>query len=216
MLVISIHSLGLMCIALTLLIHLVMNWDTSFVPALEPLDSTRPISRIVGFLAMAFTTFMSGVLIAFHFLQQWIKPASYGINQNGLIYGGSHVPWSSFSHYEIGPDDGLISLYSSYSPPIRNWVLHPPADIFASVLGLIQRYLSMAQPNEDDIGWRRSPVTLLLAMIALVLAGVLPALWGLTQNQFWVWGYAFITFFVVQDLGIRLITRFDGRSKKTN
>lgn len=216
MMILSIHSLGLISIAFILLMNLIMNVDTAFLPALEALDSTRFYSRIVGFLAMAFTMFMSGVLIAFHFLKQWIKPSSYAIDQNGLFYGGSHVPWSSFSHYEIGPDDGLISLYSGYSPSIRNWVLHPPAEAYASVLGLIQQNVPIDSPSLDDIPWKQSPVTFLVAMSALVLASVLPALWGLKQNQFWVWGYAFMAFFVVQDLGVRLITRFNIGLNKFN
>ena len=206
---ITLHTLGLICLTVFVWLSLVQN-NISLNAGLSWLLFA------VAALAVIFTTYSTGVAMAFHFAQPWIRPISYGISSNGLWYGGSLINWKSYSHYEIGPDDGLISLYSSYSPPLRTWVIQPPAESFSSALGFIQKNLSSMPAMDDPISWQRSPAALILEMLMLVTLALLPAVWGWIQNQSWAWIYSLIAFYFLQSLGIRLITLFDGRGQTTN
>ncbi len=202
---ISIHSIGLISLA-----ALVM-WSLTYNALFKlPADHPSFILYALASFILFFTTYVSGVMVAYHFMQQWIRPISYGISNDGLWYGGLRVDWKSYSHYELGPEHGLISLYSGYSPTLRSWVLQPPSEAFAGILGLIQKNLPAARVV-DDVPWQRSPLALVLAMSLLVISTLLPAVWGWMRNASWLWIYAFCAFFLVQWLGILLITRFDGR-----
>ena len=206
---IAIHSLGLICLAAFLLLSLARNQLLAFPPIVIP---SLLVSGVAVF-GVLFTTYASGVMVAYHFMQRWITPISYGISSDGMLYGGSAIHWQSYSHYEVGPEHGMISLYSSYSPKLRTWVIEPPAETYTGVLGLLQKNLPTLQPIEDSIHWQRSPTALILEMTALVVAALLPALWGWLQNQSWVWIYALIAFLLVNSLGVKLITIFDGRGQ---
>lgn len=217
MVTITIHSLGLVCLTAFVLMSLtrvnVSSASSSFISSL--------LFWAMAFFAVFFTTFTSGVMLAYHFAQPWISPVSYGICSAGMLYGGVLAGWKSYSHYEIEPDDGLISLYSSYSPQLRTWVLQPPAESFTSVLGLIQKSLPSVPVADESTAWQRSPFLLILDMTGLVLGALLPIAWGWFQNPSWVWIYALIAFFFLHYFGIKLITFFDGRgqaasSKKTD
>lgn len=211
MVAVTIHSLGLIGIVGLLL------WSLSgFRLFTSPPGAGQLLLSILAMFALFFTSYVTGVMIAYHMAQPWIRPASYGISEAGLMYGGSLVEWKSYSHYEIGPDEGLISLYSSYSPQLRTWVLRPPAELFARVLGLIQKHVSQMPPIESSSTLQRSPLALILKMSALVVAASLPALGGLSRGQAWVWMYALPAFFVVHYFGIQLITRFDGRAQSSD
>jgi hypothetical protein len=202
---ISIHSLGLISFAALVVWSLTHN-------ALFKLPADNPsflLYALASFM-LFFTTYVSGVMVAYHFTKQWIRPVSYGISSDGLWYGGARVNWKSYSHYEIGPEQGLISLYSGYSPALRSWILQPPSESFAGILGLIQQHLPAATGMEET-AWQRSPLALVLAMSLLVIVTLLPAVWGWMRNASWLWIYAFCAFFLVQWLGVLLITRFDGR-----
>lgn len=210
MAVISIHSLGIFGLTVALLISLAKNGSATIFPVLETTTSLKILLLLFSVGGTALTTYASGVTFAYHFAQQRIKPASYGISDLGMYYGGLFIPWISFSHYEVGPD-GLIFLYSSYSPRLRTWVLQPPAKTFTSVLRLIEKSLPTYNFFDHQLPLRRSPLALLSTMVTLIFVALLPAVWGLMENQLWVWGYAIAAFFIVQGLGNKLITRFEGR-----
>jgi hypothetical protein len=211
MVAITIHSLGLIGIVGLLL------WSVSGFRLFTSAPGTGLLLlSILAMFAVFFTSYVTGVTIAYHIAQPWIRPASYGISEAGLMYGGSLVEWRSYSHFEIGPDEGLISLYSSYSPRLRTWVLRPPSELFAGVLGIIQNHLPHVPPTEFSSSLQRSPGALILQMAALVSAAILPALWGLSRGQAWVWIYALLAFFVVHYFGIQLITRYDGRAQSSD
>jgi hypothetical protein len=159
------------------------------------------------------TAYTSGTVIAYHFARRLAGPRSYGISKEGIFFGKSLMSWKTCSHYELGPDDGQISLYSSYSPALRTWVFQPSPDSFPSVLALIQENLPASAPTGDLIGWQHSPLMLSLQMTALTVFLSLPAVWGLLRNQSWVWVYAFVQFYFVGLLGNKLITIFAGRGK---
>ena len=210
MVAISLHSLGLVCLA-----ALVLASVSSSTLFLQPIELNQSLLLFVfALFAVSFSTYASGVMVAYHIAQPWIRPVSYGISSEGMYYGGSLIGWKSYSHYELGPEKGLISLYSSYSPPLRTWVIQPPAESFSSVLRLIQQNLPSAPPSDFD-SWQRSPFGLILSMSVLDLAVLLPVLWGWTQNRSWTWSYALIAFFFLQYLGIKLITLFDGRGQSS-
>jgi hypothetical protein len=207
MIAITVHALGLFCLAVFVLdgvtgLHSFTGSQTA---------SPTFLLSAITLLAVFFTAFSSGVAVAYLFAQPWIRPVSYGISGDGMLYGGSLIGWKSYSHYEVGPDDNMISLYSSYSPQLRTWVFQPPAESFAIILGLIQKNLPSASPAEDSISWQRSPLTMILEMAALVIVALLPAVWGWINNLSWVWMYALLAFFFVQSFGVKLITVFDGR-----
>jgi hypothetical protein len=206
---INLQSLGLAALTLFTVFSVL---GSPLFAAPPRLDGSLLVS-ILALFAMFFTTYVTGVMVAYHLAQPWIRPASYGISEAGMMYGGSLIAWKSYNHYETGPDDGLISLYSSYSPQLRTWVLQPPTELFASVLGLIRKHLPDLPPADDSGSWQRSPSALILQMATLVLAAVLPAWWGWSRNLSWVWAYASIAFFLLHSFGIQLITRFDGRGQ---
>src|SRR5215211_1605423 len=158
MVAITLHSLGLLCLTGFVLLSITRNDLFAFPPKISP---SLLVSALALF-AVFFTTYSSGVMVAYHFTQQWISPITYGICSDGLLYGDSLIPWKSYSYHEAGPDHGLISLYSSYSPLLRTWVIQPPADSFASVLGIIQKNVRSLPPTVDSIPWQRSPFTLIL------------------------------------------------------
>jgi hypothetical protein len=209
MVAITMHSLGLICLNAFLLISLTRDNEFTLLPS----SVSVPLFAVA---VLILTTHMSGGLIAHNFMlfaQQWIKPVSYGICANGMLYGGSLISWKSYSHHEVGRDDGLISLYSSYSPPLRTCVIKPPPEFFRSVLGVIQKNLPSAQPTGDSLSWHRSPPTLILAMALLALGAPLPAVWVWIEDQSWVWIYVSLAFSFVLILGNQLLTVFDGRGK---
>jgi hypothetical protein len=206
---ISIHTLGL--IGLAAFVCLSAARINFYAPGSNAISSF--LLSALSWFAVFFVTYSSGVAVSYHFAQAWISPVSYGISGEGLWYGGMLIGWKSYSHYEIGPDAGLISLYSSYSPPLRTWVLQPPADSFAGVLGLIQKNLPSIPPAADSVAWQHSPPALILEMVMLVIGTLLAITWGWFQSPSLVWMYAFIAFFFVQYLGIKLMTLFDGRGQ---
>jgi len=206
---ITIHTLGLIGLAAIVCISAA---QIKFVTASSNAVSSFLLSALSGF-AVFFVTYSSGVAAAYHFAQPWIRPVTYGISHDGMWYGGIRVDWKSYSHSEVGPEAGLISLYSSYSPSLRTWVLQPPAESFASILGLIQKNLPSMPPTDGFISWQRSPLMLILEMALLVIGPLLVITWGWFQNPSMVWMYAFIAFFFVQYLGIKLMTLFDGRGQ---
>jgi hypothetical protein len=208
MMTLTIHSLGLICLTAVLLFALISNEVLIFPPG-----PTRAAPFLLALVGIFFTTYASGTAIAYHFVRRWVGPISYGISRDGIFFGKSLIGWKSYSHYETGPDDGQISLYSSYSPSLRTWVLQPSPESFTRVLGLIQENLSPALTIDDSTSWQRSPLVMILEMTALVLGLMLPALWGLMQSLAWVWIYALAAFLLVSILGNRLMTVYDGRGK---
>ena len=206
---VTIHTLGLVALAVFVWIsatsfHL---FDTS-----QNTISSLMLS-IVALLAVFFTANSAGVALAYHVAQRWIRPISYGISDDGMWYGGMLIGWKSYSHYEVGPEDGLISLYSSYSPPLRTWVIQPPPESFSRVLGLIQKNLSAAPAMDDSISAQRSPLMLILEMAVLVIGVLLLIVWGWFQIPSWIWIYAFVAFLFVHYMGVKLMTLFDGRGQ---
>jgi hypothetical protein len=205
MIVLTIHSLALICFAG------LIAWSLTHHPSFKLPTETPPfLLYVAAYFILFYTTYVVGVTVAFHFAQPWIRPISYGISNDGLWYGGSRVDWKSYSHYELGPEHGLISLYSGYSPALPSWVLQPPSESVAGILGLIQKNLPSATAAEA-MSWQRSPLALISTMLLLVIVTLLPAVWGWLRNTSWLWIYAFCAFFLVQWLGVKLITRFDGR-----
>lgn len=216
MIAITLHSLGVIGLTAMLLISLDKNEGATMFPHLETTPLLKMLLLAFSIGGAALTSYTSGLTIAFHFTQQWIKPAGYGIRDLGISYGGLLIPWVSFSHYEIGPEDGMISLYSSYSPSLRTWVLQPPVELYTSVLGFIQKNVPKAIFADRQIPLWRSPITLLFTMAVLVFVTLIPAICGLVYNQLWVWGYAIVAFYIIQKFGNDLITRFEGRVKATD
>jgi len=212
MIAITLHTFGLVC--LTALVLLSLTGSNLF--AGSPNANPSLLLSAIALFAVFFTSYSSAVALAYHFAQPWIHPVSYGISGDGMWYGGSLIGWKSYSYYEVGPDDGMISLYSSYSPPLRTWVIQPPAESFSRILGILQKNLSSTSPAGDSVPWQHSPLILILGMALLITGTLLPAVWGWTQNQSRVWIYALIAFFFVQYFGIKLITLFDGRGQTWN
>jgi len=212
MFAITLHTLSLVCLT-ALILRSVAHSElfSSFSLSIPSL-----LLSVLALFAAFFTPYASGVAVAYHFSQSWISPINFGINGDGMLYGSSLIPWKSFSHYELGPDDGLISLYSSYSPALRTWAIRPPGDWFTGVLALIQKNLSSWSPAEDSIPWQRSPSILILGTAILVILPLLPAIWGSLQDRWWVWIYALIAYFFVQYFGIKLFTIFDGRGETSH
>jgi hypothetical protein len=207
---ITIHSLGLLCLAVLLLLNLRQTRLLTFVPG-SPLEWLLSILALFGIFL---TTYTSGTVIAYHFARRLAGPRSYGISREGIFFGKNLMSWKTCSHYELGPDDGQISLYSSYSPALRTWVFQPAPESFSSVLALIQENLPASVPMGDAIPWQRSPLMLSLQMTALTMCLSLPAVWGLFRNHSWVWIYAFVQFYFVGLLGNNWITIFSGRGKE--
>src|SRR5215216_1363349 len=110
-LAITLHTLSL--VSLTALILLSVARSNLFSTVSFAIPSL--LFSVLALFAVFFTPYASGVAIAYHFAQSWISPITFGLRQDGMLYGSMLIPWKSFSHYEVGPDDGLISLYSSYS-----------------------------------------------------------------------------------------------------
>ena len=209
---ITIHTLGL--IGLAAFVCLSAARINFYAPGSNAISSF--LLSALSWFAVFFVTYSSGVAVSYHLAQPWISPVSYGISEQGMWYGGILVGWKSYSHYEIGPEAGLISLYSSYSPLLRTWVLQPPAESFAGILGLIQKNLPSMPPADDSISWQRSPRALVVEMLILVISTLLAIAWGWTRSPSQVWIYALIAFFFVQYLGIKLMTLFDGRGQIAN
>jgi hypothetical protein len=207
--VISIHTFGLVGLAAFVCLSAA---QIGFSTASSSSVSSFLLSFLAWF-AVFFVSYSSGVAVAYHFAQPWIRPVSYGICSDGMLYGGILVGWKSYSHYEIGPEDGLISLYSSYSPPLRTWVLKPPAESFTRVLGLIQKNLPSMPPMESSTSWQHSPLALILEMVILVIGALLTITWGWLRIPSLIWIYALIAFFFLQYLGIKLMTLIDGRGQ---
>ncbi len=208
MVAITIHSLGFIGLAAVILRYLIRSEAIRFPPVSTPRELF-----LLAVVAVFYTAYRSGLSIGFHLGMPLIRPVSYGISNAGLWYGGCLIRWKAYSHYAIGPDNGQISLYSSYSPRLRTWVLQPPPECLVGVLELIQKNLSRAAAIEEPIPWQRSPLALILGISALVLGASVPALWGLLQNLSWTWLYALAVFLLVDILGKGLMTVFDGRGK---
>lgn len=203
---VSLHTLGLVGLAAMVWISVTrLNVAANGISSL--------LLSALAWVAVFFTAYSSGVAVAYHLAQPWISPVSYGICGAGLLYAGILIGWKSYSHYEIGPEDGLISLYSSYSPLLRTWVIQPPAESFTSILALIQKNLPSAPTAVDSIPWQRAPFLLIVEMAALVIGTLLPILWGWLQHPSWIWIYALIAFIFVQYVGIKMMTLFDGRGQ---
>jgi hypothetical protein len=207
MLSITSHTLGLICITLLLLLSV----DNSPLFDTFSFRVSYVLLFVLAIFAVLFTPYATGVAAAYHFAQSWISPINYGIRADGMCHGAVFIPWKSFRHYEVGPEDGLISLYSSYSPALRTWVLRPPSQAFTGVLAIIQKNLPSNPSAEDIVPWQRSLPVMLLSTALLVVLPLLPAIWGLLRGQSWVWIYALIVYFFVQYFGIQLFTKFDGR-----
>jgi len=209
MVVITIHVLGLLSLAAFLLFTVARS--EMFLLLMQAIWGWALFISIFGVI---FTSHAVGVTVTYHLAQRWIKPVSYGISKDGLWYSGSLIGWGSYSQYEIGPEDGLISLYSSYSPPLRTWVIQPPPESFPGVLGIIQQNLPPIQPVLETPPWQRSPAILIFGMTFLVLGALLLAIPVWLYDQTWVWIYCFVAFFLLLVLGNKLLSVFSGQTKQ--
>jgi hypothetical protein len=206
---ITLHTISLVCLTAFVLLSVARsNLFNTFSLAIPSL-----LLSVLALFAVFFTPYACSVAVAYHFTQPWISPIMYGLREDGMLYGSTLIPWKSFSHYEVGPDDGLISLFSSYSPTLRTWAIRPPGELFTGVLALIQKNLPSMPPAEDSIPWYRSPLALILETTLLVFLPLLLIIWGWIQIPSGVWIYALIAFFFVQYFGIQLFTIFDGRGQ---
>lgn len=201
-----VHSLG--AISLTTILVLGAPRDNTFT--LIPKSGPELVSAMIYLPAVIFTTHMAGGMIAYHFVQRWIRPMSYGVCSDGMLYGGLLINWKSFSHYEVDTNNGLISLFSSYSPLLRTWVVKPSPEVFQNVLGLIQSNLPPQSANYL-MAWQKSPAVLISEISLLSLGALLPAAWGFIQDLSWVWIYALAAFIFVEFVGNKLLLIFDGR-----
>jgi hypothetical protein len=209
MFAITLHTLSLVCLTAFILLSVERSeLFSSFALAIPSL-----LLSMLALFAAFFTPYATGVAVAYHFSQSWISHINFGIRGDGMLYGYTLITWNSFSHYELDPDDGLISLYSSCSPALRTWAIRPPGELFTGVLALIQKNLPSRSPIEDSIPWQRSPLMLILGTAILVIVPLLPAIWGWMEDRWWVWIYALIAYFFVQYFGIKLFTIFDGRGE---
>jgi hypothetical protein len=208
MVAITIHGLGLMGLAAVILRYLLHSEVTQFPPGASPREFF-----LLALVAIFYTAWKTGIAIAFQLAQLLPRHISYGISNEGLWYGGSLLRWQVFDHYEIGPGDGQISLYSSYSPHLRTWVLQPSPKFLVRVVELIQKNLARPSAMGEAIPLQRSPFALILGITILVLGALLPAIWGLMQNLSWTWMYALVAFLLAGIFGNRLMTVFDGRGK---
>lgn len=209
MIALTINDLGKIGLAAFLIAGSINNNVFTFPPR-SVAGLFLAISALLGII---YITHKIGSMLAFHFARQWIQPVSFGICSDGLIYGGILVDWVCYSHYEIGPDEGLISLYSSYSPSLRTWVLNPSAGTYRGVLEIIQNNLLPTPNVASGMSWRHSPFALILGITILNLGFLLPAIWGFAHDQAWVWAYALLAFLLIQVISDRIITTFDGRGK---
>jgi hypothetical protein len=206
---ITIHTLGLICITVLILLSV----DRSPLFNTFSFRVSYLLLFVLAIFAVLFTPFATGVAAAYHFAQSWISPINHGIGADGMFHGAVLMPWKSFSRYEVGPEDGLISLYSSYSPALRTWVLEPPAQTFTGVLGIIQKNLPSNPASENSISWQRSLPMIVLDIVLLVIVPLLPAVWGYLQSRSWVWIYTLVVYFIVQHFGIQLFMKFNGREE---
>lgn len=206
MIALTINDMGKIGLAAFLLAGSINNNIFTFPPK----SGEGLLLAISALLGIIYITYRIGSLLAFHFARQWIQPVSFGICSDGLLYGGILVDWVSYNHYEIGPDEGLISLYSSYSPPLRTWVLNPSTETYRSILKIIQNNLPPTPNADSKISWRHSPFALILGIAILNLGFLLPAIWGFAHDQAWGWAYALAAFLLVQIISDRIITTFDG------
>lgn len=202
---ITIHSVGLISLAALLALSVVR---TGFQALMLQISGWGLFLAVFGII---FTFYTTGVLLSFQLAQPWIKPVSYGISEEGVWYGGLRYGWQSFHHYEAGPEPGLISLSSSYSPTVVSWVLKPPSESLPGVSDILRQHLASTGSVTELLAWQHAPMTFLVAMISLVLVALLPAVWGWLNNQAWVWLYCFIAFLIVLVLGNKLITLFGGQ-----
>jgi len=209
MIAIAINDAGLICLAVILLV----SSANSDIFAYLTKSVISLLLSLLSLFGIVVTTYSIGSSLAFHFARGWIRPVSYAICDEGLLYGGQLVTWKTFSHYEIGPDGGLIGLYSSYSPSIRTWVINPPPEFFSGVLGIVQNNLPPSPPVDSATGWQNSPIALILGIGGMALVANLPAVWGLLRDQDWVWVYTLAAFLSVQIISAQIMTTFDGRGK---
>jgi hypothetical protein len=207
MIALTINDLGKIGLAAFLLAGSI----NASVFAFPPKSLVGLFLAISALLGIIYITHKIGSMLAFHFARQWIQPVSFGICSDGLVYGGMLVDWVSYSHYEIGSDGGLISLYSSYSPSLRTWILNPSTETYRGVLEIIQYNLPPSPNAGRKIPWQRSPLALILGITILNLGFLLPAIWGFAHDQAWVWAYALLAFLLVQNISDRIVTTFDGR-----
>lgn len=206
MVAISIHSVGLFL--LTAFVMLGLSGSPVF-PLPIKLNGSLLLSLLAVF-AIFYTAYVTGVTIAYHFTQPWIRPVTYGIANDGMRYDATLIDWKSYSHYERGPDVGQISLYSSYSPSLRTWVLQPPAEFQAGILALVEKNLPSGPAQQAADPWH-SPLVMILGMAAMVMGALLPVIWSWLADQSLLWIYAFLAFFFLNHFGIQWLTRFDGR-----
>ncbi len=207
---IALHSLGLVALTALILLSLSRNGGPSLIPALESGRTIQVLLAVLAGIGAGVTSLICGTLITFHLGGPWIRPVSYGAAPLGLVYGRRLVLWKSFSHFETDPENRLIRMYSSFSPELVTWVIQPPVESYLGVLRMVQAGVPTRVAGEPA-PFLRSHWVLLFLMAALVAAGLAPVLWGWFNAAAWVWGVALVAFFLVLDLGNRLISLYEGR-----
>lgn len=69
----------------------------------------------------------------------------YALSKEGVLYAGSLIPWSAFSHFGFVPEKNMIRLWSASLPGTVAFLFAPPEEYTSQIIDILQTHLR----NED-------------------------------------------------------------------
>jgi hypothetical protein len=187
---------------------------TAFEPAAiaSPLFLGDPILvDLIWFVeggSIALTGYLLGAVLAFPMASFEHAPVTYGVSDEGVIYGSQLLPWRWFSHYSIDRGKRLLSFYSAFAPNLSCYTARLPEAISVEELVNVLEHHVPKDADREKLAWYQTKYTFVPAMLIMCLpwmalgwlATQLPREWALflialcTSLLAWIGG-ALISYF---------------------
>ena len=113
--------------------------------------------------------YILGTLAAFPVASLIRTTVTSAIIRDGVIHGNTFIPWERFSHFSIDRNNGILRLYSAFSPDMPTLMSNPIKSVSLDELGdTLQEYLPV-NPENSNRAWYQTKYLLIPTMILVCL-----------------------------------------------
>lgn len=171
---ILVHTLAISALSIAALAA--ASSSVRFKILLIPNDTTTTaLLWIVEGGSISLIGYLLGSVLAFPLVRLTRSPVAFAITEDGMVIGLTLLPWRWFSHFSVDSREGILRLYSAFSPDLPSLVSRPTRALPLTEIGAtLQRFLP-THPAAGGRAWYRTKrlliPTMILVSVPLVAAG---------------------------------------------
>jgi hypothetical protein len=205
---ILIHTIAVLVISL-LALSAASNNGILSIPLFTP-DAT--IIALVWFIQcgslLVIGYQLGALLLGFPLIVFRRAPVAIAITEQGMLFGSTFLPWHWFSHFSLASHEGILRLFSAFSPDLPSLILKPPDSIPLKELEDILHDFLPLQPAQAKRAWYQTK-SLLVPIMLLACLPVIVITWLVShlQRELALFGIALFTVTLAY-LGGRLLKIF--------